>query len=89
MCKSGCNCTYIFTAPPKYTTPSSTGTGASNEGWLSTTLKLMHLAQMCVQGRWISDSSLLILPHIDHTHIEMMKRASPKMTVTKECDVVK
>ena len=61
---------------------------AANEGWLSTTLKLMHLVQMCVQGRWASGSSLLTLPHVDHTLIETMCKAVPKMRRAKECGVV-
>jgi activating signal cointegrator complex subunit 3 len=33
-------------------------------GWLKTCLKTMNLAQMVVQGRWPSDSTLLNLPHM-------------------------
>ena len=38
---------------------------AAIEGWLSTALRVMHLVQMCVQARWLSDSSLLSLPHLE------------------------
>ena len=30
---------------------------------------MMHLVQMCTQGRWISDPSLLTLPHLRHSHL--------------------
>ena len=39
----------------------------ADEGWLVTTLKVMHLVQMCVQGRWLSVCSLFTLPHFDGT----------------------
>ncbi len=51
---------------------------SADGGWLTTTLQLMHLVQMCVQGRWISDPSLLTLPHIDHTHIERLGKKLPR-----------
>lgn len=51
---------------------------SADEGWLTTTLQLMHLVQMCVQGRWVSDPSLLMLPHIDHTHIERLNKKLPR-----------
>lgn len=38
----------------------------------------MHIVQMCVQGRWVSDPSLLILPHLDHTHIELLNKKLTK-----------
>ena len=38
---------------------------SANEGWLGVALKVMQLIQMCVQGRWLSNSSLLTLPHFD------------------------
>lgn len=47
---------------------------AANEGWLSTSLRLMHLVQMCVQGRWLSDSSLLTLPNLTIDHIEQLNK---------------
>eukprot|EP00026_Physarum_polycephalum_P000144 Phypoly_transcript_00144.p1 GENE.Phypoly_transcript_00144~~Phypoly_transcript_00144.p1 ORF type:complete len:2136 (-),score=361.95 Phypoly_transcript_00144:17-6424(-) len=35
---------------------------SADSGWLYTTLKIMNLLQMVVQGRWLSSSSLLTLP---------------------------
>ena len=44
----------------------------------------MHLVQMCVQGRWISDSSLLTLPHIEETHVLQMNRALAQSTGARD-----
>ena len=48
---------------------------SANEGWLGVALKVMHLIQMCVQGRWLSDSSLLTLPHFDDLVVAMLNSA--------------
>ena len=48
----------------------------------------MHLVQMCVQGRWISDSALLTLPHIDHSHIEQLSVVVGKFPATKDLGVM-
>lgn len=39
----------------------------ADEGWLQGALRCMNLIQMLVQGRFITDSSLMILPHIGAT----------------------
>lgn len=40
---------------------------SAEAGWLTTSLRTMQLAQMVVQGRWLSDSTLLNVPHMnDH-----------------------
>lgn len=39
----------------------------AENGWLSTTLKVMQLTQMIVQARFQTDSSLLNLPHMNKT----------------------
>ena len=38
---------------------------AAEAGWLATTVRIQTLLQMVVQGRWVSESSLLCLPHIE------------------------
>uniref|UniRef100_A0A4W6EQU9 Activating signal cointegrator 1 complex subunit 3 n=1 Tax=Lates calcarifer TaxID=8187 RepID=A0A4W6EQU9_LATCA len=38
---------------------------AANEGWLVTAISICNLVQMIVQGRWLHDSSLLTLPHVE------------------------
>jgi len=39
-------------------------------GWLSASLSLINLMQMCCQGRWLHDCDLLTLPHIETEHLE-------------------
>ena len=48
---------------------------AASEGWLAVTLRIMTLVQMCIQGRWASDSSLLTLPYMDEGRIETLNSA--------------
>lgn len=48
---------------------------AASEGWLAVTLRITSLVQMCIQGRWVSDSSLLTLPHIEERHIHQLNEA--------------
>lgn len=51
---------------------------AADEGWLAPTLRIMHLVQMCVQGRWISDPSILTLPHFNSSRFTVLKQALQK-----------
>ena len=48
---------------------------AASEGWLAATLRIMTLVQMCIQGRWSSDSSLLSLPHVEERHVDQLNEA--------------
>ena len=45
---------------------------AASEGWLAVTLRIMTLVQMCIQGRWASDSSLLTLPYMGEGHTDKL-----------------
>ncbi|KAF3840311.1 hypothetical protein F7725_019028 [Dissostichus mawsoni] len=42
---------------------------AANEGWLVAALSICNLVQMVVQGRWLHDSPLLTLPHVEQQHL--------------------
>lgn len=46
---------------------------AANEGWLVTALSICNLVQMIVQGRWLHDSSLLTLPHIEQQDLHLFR----------------
>ena len=46
---------------------------AADEGWLVTVLSLVNLLQMVIQGRWLSDSTLLQLPHVQPYHIHCFR----------------
>ncbi|XP_067094233.1 activating signal cointegrator 1 complex subunit 3 [Osmerus mordax] len=47
---------------------------AANEGWLVTALSVCNLVQMVVQARWLHDSSLTTLPHVEHTHLALFRK---------------
>ncbi|KAJ3598650.1 hypothetical protein NHX12_002155 [Muraenolepis orangiensis] len=46
---------------------------AANEGWLVTALSICNLVQMIVQGRWLTDSSLLTLPHLEQQDLHLFR----------------
>ncbi|XP_036929832.1 activating signal cointegrator 1 complex subunit 3 [Acanthopagrus latus] len=47
---------------------------AANEGWLVTAISICNLVQMIVQGRWLHDSSLLTLPHIEQQDLYLFRK---------------
>nr|XP_023662018.1 activating signal cointegrator 1 complex subunit 3 [Paramormyrops kingsleyae]XP_023662019.1 activating signal cointegrator 1 complex subunit 3 [Paramormyrops kingsleyae]XP_023662021.1 activating signal cointegrator 1 complex subunit 3 [Paramormyrops kingsleyae] len=47
---------------------------AANEGWLVAALSICNLVQMLLQSRWLHDSSLLTLPHIEQQHLYLFRR---------------
>ncbi|KAG7336122.1 hypothetical protein KOW79_000815 [Hemibagrus wyckioides] len=51
---------------------------AANEGWLVSALSVCNLVQMIVQARWLHDSSLLTLPHIDQRNLYLFRKWSSK-----------
>lgn len=54
---------------------------SADEGWLSTTLRVMHLVQMCVQGRWISDPTTLTLPHFTMSRLTSLNQVLEKSSL--------
>lgn len=51
---------------------------AANEGWLVTALSICNLVQMIVQGRWLHDSSLLTIPHVEQQDLHLFRRWASK-----------
>uniref|UniRef100_A0A4W6ERU2 Activating signal cointegrator 1 complex subunit 3 n=1 Tax=Lates calcarifer TaxID=8187 RepID=A0A4W6ERU2_LATCA len=47
---------------------------AANEGWLVTAISICNLVQMIVQGRWLHDSSLLTLPHVEQQDLYLFRK---------------
>ncbi len=45
---------------------------AADSGWLNTTLSIMNLLQMVIQGRWHTDSSLLTLPNFTPSLVDIL-----------------
>uniref|UniRef100_A0A8C0HYS9 Helicase C-terminal domain-containing protein n=1 Tax=Balaenoptera musculus TaxID=9771 RepID=A0A8C0HYS9_BALMU len=50
---------------------------AAHQGWLVTVLNITNLVQMVIQGRWLKDSSLLTIPHIENHHLHIFRKWSP------------
>ncbi|KAM9797925.1 activating signal cointegrator 1 complex subunit 3 [Neosynchiropus ocellatus] len=48
----------------------------ANEGWLVSALNICNLVQMIVQGRWLHDSSLLTLPHVEQQDLHLFRKWS-------------
>ncbi|XP_031554350.1 activating signal cointegrator 1 complex subunit 3-like [Actinia tenebrosa] len=44
---------------------------SADEGWLATSLRIMHIVQMVIQGRWLQDSTLMTLPSISDQHLPL------------------
>jgi activating signal cointegrator complex subunit 3 len=41
----------------------------ADKGWLVACINIVNLMQMTCQGRWVSDSDLLTMPHLDTKHL--------------------
>ncbi|XP_076445059.1 activating signal cointegrator 1 complex subunit 3-like isoform X3 [Babylonia areolata] len=51
---------------------------SADRGWLVTSLQVILLLQMVVQGRWWHDSSLLLLPHLELYHLPYFRPQKSK-----------
>lgn len=51
----------------------------ADKGWLKACLNVINLMQMSCQGRWVNDSDLLILPHVEHEHLVRFYHNKPKL----------
>ncbi|KAF3691498.1 Activating signal cointegrator 1 complex subunit 3 [Channa argus] len=51
---------------------------AANEGWLVTAITICNLVQMIVQGRWLHESSLLTLPHVEQQDLYLFRKWANK-----------
>lgn len=47
---------------------------AAESGWLSTTLRIIQILQMVIQARWIDDSALITLPHIEKEDLSLFSK---------------
>ncbi|XP_076827950.1 activating signal cointegrator 1 complex subunit 3 isoform X2 [Brachyhypopomus gauderio] len=50
----------------------------ANEGWLVSALSVCHLVQMIIQARWLHDSALLTIPHVEQQNLYLFRRWSSK-----------
>ena len=44
---------------------------SADNGWLQTSLRVMHLVKMIVQGCWVKDDPLLQLPNVEPQHLPL------------------
>ena len=49
---------------------------SAESGWLGTTLRIQNMLQMVIQARWINESSLLCLPHVEPYMVRVLETAS-------------
>ncbi|XP_063995820.1 activating signal cointegrator 1 complex subunit 3 isoform X2 [Diachasmimorpha longicaudata] len=42
-------------------------------GWLSSTLRIIQLLQMMIQARWVDESALLTLPHVNKENLRIFQ----------------
>lgn len=54
----------------------------AERGWLGTTLHTQQIMQMVIQARWVQDSPLLTLPHLEACNMYLfMKRSRHLQTL--------
>lgn len=46
----------------------------AERGWLVTVIRIQHLMQCAVQGRWLDDSPVLTLPFVDEFNVPCFKQ---------------
>ena len=47
---------------------------SAENGWLATTLHIVNIMQMVIQGRWVTESPILILPHLEPHMLYLFKK---------------
>lgn len=60
---------------------------AADEGWLATTLRIMHLVQMCIQGRWLSNPSILTLPCLTESHVAFLRDSLGSSSIARSMNI--
>lgn len=55
----------------------------AEQGWLVSTLRAQQIMQMVIQARWIEESPLLTLPHIESHHLYLFSLMS--RSLKKQC----
>lgn len=46
----------------------------AEKGWLVTVIRIQHLMQCAVQGRWLDDHPVLSLPHVEELHVNSFRK---------------
>ncbi|XP_017789582.1 PREDICTED: activating signal cointegrator 1 complex subunit 3 [Habropoda laboriosa] len=48
----------------------------AEQGWLASALMIMHLLQMIIQARWIDESAITTLPHVNSEYLQLFSTLS-------------
>lgn len=51
----------------------------AEQGFLRASLYIINLMQMACQGRWLSDSDLLTMPHVETEHLNRFFENKPRL----------
>jgi activating signal cointegrator complex subunit 3 len=51
----------------------------AEHGWLAATLHNQQIMQMVIQARWVQDSPLLTLPHLEKHHLYLFIKKSKNL----------
>lgn len=46
----------------------------AEKGWLVTVIRIQHLMQCAIQGRWLDDSPVLTLPNVEEFNVPCFKK---------------
>ncbi|CAK9814213.1 Activating signal cointegrator 1 complex subunit 3 [Anthophora plagiata] len=49
----------------------------AEQGWLASTLMIIHLLQMIIQARWFDESAITTLPYVNSEHLQLFSTLSP------------
>jgi activating signal cointegrator complex subunit 3 len=52
---------------------------SAEHGWLATTLRTQQIMQMVIQARWVQDSPLLTLPHLEAHHVHLFRKKGSQL----------
>ncbi|XP_017877585.1 activating signal cointegrator 1 complex subunit 3 [Ceratina calcarata] len=58
----------------------------AEHGWLASTLMIINLLQMIIQARWIHESPLITLPHVNSEHLPLFESLS--LYLPKLCSII-
>lgn len=58
----------------------------ANAGWLSVTIKVIHIMQMLIQGMWITDPDILTIPHVSKATVTPLLKEIDNNPVLRQCN---
>lgn len=46
----------------------------AEKGWLTTVIRIQHLMQCALQGRWLDDPAVLTLPFVEELNVQCLSK---------------